>query len=382
MTEESIANMKKLHISQVDTIFANGSYPIEFLLYFKNHIKTENIRSALKKLSSAFWPIFGEYAAGIIHFEKYEEKACFDEEIIQQEFNFGETSRDTYKRYHKLIPPDHKKLFFIKIIQSKNGTIIIPKLNHLAGDGYSYFYFLSVLAELSRDHSVPFRRQIIRVLYKPHHHRTILRAFQFNGMAPEPLIQPEEPTLMVEKIPRESVREMIKSIGSNLNKPVSPNDILSAMVLKKSVEIQTEHIGDDFQLTIPIDVRNQIGAYGSKYFGNGLMFNIINFNKSDVGQSEVNQIAIRIRKSMPTVSTDNYLDYLKSIETIITRRQMDRLRPYDPEKGCLVTNLSKLPVTRLNFGTGNPDFIFPLTVGKNAAAVLADKANFILRLVY
>ena len=79
--------MKKNNISQVDTIFANGSYPIEFLIYYKNKLESRNIRSALKKLSSAFWPMFGEYRGGIIQFEKYIENKHFDETEIDQTFN-------------------------------------------------------------------------------------------------------------------------------------------------------------------------------------------------------------------------------------------------------------------------------------------------------
>ena len=85
---------------------------------------------------------------------------------------------------------------------------------------------------------------------------------------------------------------------------------------------------------------------------------------------------------MPEISTQSYKDYLQSLENIISKKQTDLLRPYDPETGCLVTNLSRLPANRLNFGSGNPDLIFPLTIGKNAASVLADDKNFILRLVY
>ena len=46
-----------------------------------------------------------------------------------------------------------------------------------------------------------------------------------------------------------------------------------------------------------------------------------------------------------------------------------------------MTNLSRLPVHNLNFGTGEADFIYPLTIEKNGAAILADKDNYLLRFV-
>jgi hypothetical protein len=377
-----ITTMKKINISQVDTLFANGGYPIEFLLYYKDKLKTEKIRAALNKLSPYFWPMFGEYDAGIIHFDKYSEKECFAEDVINQEFDPGETNKNIYEKYCHIIPSDLKKLFFLKIIQYKNGTILIPRLNHLAGDGYSYFYFLSVLAAISQDNYFPLKGYIIRTLYKPHHQRTILKKFQFNEIKLEPLQDKENLTIEFEEISRTLVRNFIKDVASDLDQQVSTNDILSAIVTKKSFEIQAAYLGDEFQLTIPIDVRRQIKEYGPKYFGNGIMFSVINFKTKDIEKSNINKIAIEIRKCMPAVNKERYIEYLNNLEAIIVKRQTDKLRPYDPKKGCLVTNLSKLPTTKLNFGTGNPDLLFPLTIGKNSAAVLADKDNFILRLVY
>ncbi len=57
-------------------------------------------------------------------------------------------------------------------------------------------------------------------------------------------------------------------------------------------------------------------------------------------------------------------------------------RPFDPARGCLVTNLSKMPAERLDFGTGGPAAIVPLTIEKNSAAILARGENFVLRYAY
>jgi hypothetical protein len=378
---EADTTMKKINISQVDTIFANGSYPIEFLLYYKNSLNTKEIRSVLNRLSSVFWPMFGEYDSGTIYFDKYNEKDCFDEDVVDQEFDKAEPSRNIYERYCRVNPSYLKKLFFLKIIQFRNGTILIPKMNHLAGDGYSYFYFLSALAELSQVTYVPSKKNISSI-NEPSHQRTILRGFIYNQTESESIPDKEEFNIEFEEIPRIMVRNIINNVASDLNQQVSGNDILSSMVTKKMVEINKEYFKDDFQLTIPIDVRRQIKEYGPKYFGNGLMFNAINFKRVDIEKLNVNEIAINIRKSMPYVTKESYIEYLGQIETILANRQTNKLRPYDPGCGCLVSNLSQLPVNKLNFGTGDPDFIFPLTIEKNSAAILSNKENFILRLAY
>ena len=209
--------MKKVNISQVDTIFANGSYPIEFLLYYENRLETEKIRSALKKLSSAFWPVFGEYDAGSIHFDKYSEKDCFDEEVINQEFDRRETNMNIYERYCRVNPSGLKKLFFLKVIQYRNGTLLIPKMNHLAGDGYSYFYFLSTLAAISRDTPPPFKKNLVSALGNPHHQRTILKEFQFNGFELEPLGDQGRFTIEFAEVSKSALRKVIKNVASDFN---------------------------------------------------------------------------------------------------------------------------------------------------------------------
>ena len=260
--------------------------------------------------------------------------------------------------------------------------MLIPRLNHLAGDGYSYFYFLSALAAMSQTNYVPFKKHIIQAFYKPHHQRNILKEFRFNESVAKSSPEKGAFTIEVEKISKKAIRAIIKNVASELNQRISTNDILSAMVVKKTLEIEKENFGNDFQLTIPIDIRRQIKEYGLKFFGNGIMVNEINFKSEDIIRWDVNNIAMGIRNSMPVITKELFVQFLADIETMITEGQTNKLRPYDPERGCLVTNLSKLPANKLNFGNGDPDFIFTLTVARNSAIILADQDNFILRFVY
>ena len=82
--------MKKLHISQVDALFENGSYPIEFLFFYKTGFSTKKLQSALKKLAKQFWPTFGEYREGEIIFNRYREEDFFDEETLGYDLDISE----------------------------------------------------------------------------------------------------------------------------------------------------------------------------------------------------------------------------------------------------------------------------------------------------
>lgn len=372
--------MKKINISQVDTAFVNGSYPIEFLFYYKNKISGKSIRRALRLMEPTFWPLFGRYDRGFIYAEKFQDYNFFTETVVKEKFEPEADNIDLWEKYHRVNAGLVDKLFSISILQFKNGTVIIPKMNHLAGDGYSYFYFLGLLAVLAQRSFIPFRRFVIRTLAAPHHNRTALKYFHFAKSKIEQPIRHSDYQIHFIKVPKDTVKEQIKTIRAEMKESVSTNDILSAMVIKSTFENQSGKLNEKFTLSIPIDVRRQVKKYGSKFFGNGLLFHHFNIDLNR--KPEIGRLAVELRRSMPLIDRNTYLCYLETLEAEIGAAEIHTLKPYDPETGCLITNLSRLPSNRLNFGTGNPDFIFPLTIGKNSAAILADQANYILRLVY
>lgn len=373
--------MKKIPISQVDSVFAGGLYPIEFLLYFSKPIGSKTIREALKKISSDFWPAFGNYRNGLLEFAEYREDEHFEETGIDGSFDQKQPADDIYQTYHRSIPSDRKTLFFLKMIQHNNGTVLIAKMNHLSGDGYSYFYLLSTLASVSRAGGIPFKKGIVRRLYKPHHNRTALREFRFEGTGFKPPEDDVHFETFLQKIPKSDVRTAVREIASQSNKKVSTNDVLSSIFVKNLLSVQSDRFGDNVQLTIPIDVRRHIKEYGPKFFGNGIWLHTHDFETEKITAEDFKEFAVRIRESMPAVTEESFAAYLKLLEDISSKENTFLLRPFNPERGCLVTNLSRLPVHRLNFGSGPPDFIYPLTIEKNSAGILSDRENFILRWV-
>jgi len=196
------------------------------------------------------------------------------------------------------------------------------------------------------------------------------------------LLQKDKFTIEFDEILRKDVHSIIKEVSSSDNLRISTNDILSAIAIKKVVGIQSKLLGEKVNLSIPIDVRPKVKEYGKRFFGNGIMLHTIKLKKEYIENSPTKEIAIKIRKSMPSVSKETYINYLTELEEIITEGKMDKFKPFDPKCGCLVTNISRLPADKLNFGTGGPEIIFPLTIEKNSTGILSKKENFILRLAY
>jgi hypothetical protein len=366
----------------VDALFSNGIYPIEFLFYYKRGLDTKRIRSALRKLSSDFWPLFGEYRDGVISFETYNETDCYEEMLADREFVAPASEKDQKDILSHYTLPDLKKLFFLRVIQFSNGTALIPKMNHLAGDGYSYFFFVSALAAVSKAALFAPKSSLMKLLLKPHHRRRVLRDFSFQGIERESFRQDGRFRIRLDTIGRTEVQSLVKRVFDTKNRRVSINDVLSAMAIKKLVSAQYEFFGAAVELTIPIDVRSRLKEYGQKFFGNGLMLHTIELEKKDVENLQIEDLAIQIRELMPSVSKQSYIEYLAQLERIISERKWGKFRPFNPGSGCLVTNISRLPTEKLDFGTGIPELVLPLTVAKNSTAIMAKDGDFILRFAF
>jgi hypothetical protein len=374
--------MKRINISQVDALFANGSYPIEFLFYFKTGLDTQKIRRALKKLSAVFWPVFGEYKEGIISFETYDEDEYYIEETVDGEFIIPPTEKEKWEAYSRFSLHDMRKLFRLKVTRFRNGVILVPRMYHLAGDGYSYFYFLSSLAGLTQQTLLPSPSSMMQRFFKPHHNRTILKDFSFRSIEWDASRRNTRFRLANVIVPRKDVDRMIREVSETHDFRISTNDILSARALKELHKKQREMGDETVELTIPIDVRRQVKEYGRRFFGNGIMLHTTKIEEKDIQNFPVDKLAMLIRKAMPLVSTQLYIDYLSRLEDILSEGKPEKFRPFDPDSGYLVTNISRLPTHKLDFGSGPPDFIFPFTGEKNAAAVMAGDENFILRYAF
>ncbi len=263
-----------------------------------------------------------------------------------------------------------------------NGTVLIPKMNHLVGDGYSYFYFLSVLAATAKSSFIPFKKYALRLATAPKIQRTVLKTFHFEKTKIQEPLEHSNCKIEIERVAKTDITQKIKKIKTESDVNVTANDFLSAMIYKKIVEKQNARVNDRFSLSIPMDVRRQVRELGLKFFGNGLMFHHLQMNTTEIKNMDPNELALQLRKSMPPVNKDSYIRYLTDLELSIEQSSTHSLKPYDPENGCLVTNLSRMPVNKIDFGSGAPDFVLLLTIGRNSTAILADKDDYLLRLIY
>ena len=211
--------------------------------------------------------------------------------------------------------------------------------------------------------------------------KLLYKKFRFNGI-PLPAPQHDDDTVESDEIPIGEVQSIIKGLRDQSDERISTNDVLSAMVLRKIIGSRRETWGDQIHLNIPIDVRHWIPEYGRRFVGNALQLHTLSLDTNIIMDTPIPKIAHSIRASMPTITRESYTTYLTELEEVIGRQHPDAFRPFDPEAGYLVTNLTRMPTNRLDFGSGPPTLIFPLTTGRHAAALMRKDDRYILRVAY
>jgi hypothetical protein len=373
--------MKQLLISQTDAFFVTGLYPIEFLLFYDAPIETNRLRNSLKRLYRSWWPLFGSYADGLIRSERFEDEALLDEEIRAEDFLIPASGAEFFKECREFSRPLLDRLFHLSIIRFRNGTMLIPKLNHLAGDGYSYFTFLAFFAAMTRGSQIPLRSAFLGMMVTPNHRRTVLKRFRMGVTPPSPAPESGNTRIEYEEIPVAEVQSVAGDLSDRMELRISANDVLSAMTLRKIAERQDDEGIATINLSIPIDVRRMVTEYGRRFIGNALQIHTLSFEREELLSAPIEQVIVKIRDSMPAITRESYRNYLTCQEERIERLDPDAFRPFNPDTGCLVTNLTRMPVERLDFGSGPPVLVYPLTTGRRAAALMRLENRFVIRTV-
>jgi hypothetical protein len=253
-------------------------------------------------------------------------------------------------------------------------------MNHLVGDGYSFFYLLSVLAATTKQAGKPFVPAIIRAFSRPKLKSSLHAKFHFSEKTREIDSSYEDLIVEVMEVGQSETREQAKKITEKIGMRISTNDMLCAQLLKLILQSKKQISGNRINLVIPVDMRRAAPELGQRFFGNGLILHRVSFDKKEVAKKEVEALAIKIREHFPKRDVKKYKEFLQSIENKINAKNLANLQLYDPEKEFLVTNLTRMPITRLDFGSGLPEIIVPLTRGRSGAAILAQNDKFILQL--
>lgn len=399
--------MKKIRLSPVDHLFTGtGAYPIEFLIKYPNRLDQKTLQKSLNRIVSLFWPLFGRI--------KNNKSKTFNLSWNGEKAKLGMTDltnnpmpdfKDPKTLSQFSLPVEsvpEKPLSAFHLYQLKEGSALVVNLSHCIVDGYSYFYFLSQWANLSRKFS--FKNLMERLLFRPNHNRELLTPPTFPK---EPVLKEEECfettgstfsqekrtfgwedcqwefyEFLIDDINREKEKiNLLHKSGSK--KKLSSNDILCAMLLKKLVE-EGRFFKEKARISSAFDYRRVLPKLGPKYFGNAVRAASFDIPTSEIQKSNLQDLALKFRKTTDSITIEKAWDSLAYFEGARLSNQggfdfIQSMHVSDPSCGLLITNLSRAPLPKLDFGTGSPDELVILTPAPRTAVVTKRGDSLIVR---
>jgi shikimate O-hydroxycinnamoyltransferase len=245
------------------------------------------------------------------------------------------------------------------LVQGTAGCRLAASMSHAVVDGFSFVSFLCSWARLARGlPGLPVSRQRIvpvpcaepvtpeRVLadcgafWRPGHKRSMAsglelhtRRFSFEQLAGE----------------RARVREA-RGVS------VSDNDLIAAQLWREFGAAAAGADGDS-NLTCPVDARPLCRQLGRAHLGCAITFATAALPVARVRDASLAELALGIRKAVSAVDEARVNASMSTFAGLCAQRgpgALDEVHLTHPERGLLVTNLSRLPLQELDFGAGPP----------------------------
>lgn len=373
--------MLKERLSPIDSLFLPNFVPIEFLLFFNYRIDSEKLRKAAETIEDIFWPAFSTISKGEISHKK--DAFTINEKTENEPLPSTNSRTLLTKKYtdNKFI--DKEPLLSIRIIQHKDGSLIIPKLNHAVGDAFSYLLLLKNLSNSYKENTYKETNRKSRYHLTsekpPIKHSRNLIDFNLAKDIRETTSRKEETGFHIKEISIQKLKEISSSALKKYGTHITENDILTAYSAKSIVKLTPLHFGKHICITTPVDIRRIIPDVGVNFFGNGLAFIESEITKDIILGCPIDFISAKIRQSKPAITEIWYRAYLKDLSKKLHSSPLP-LRPYNSDTGILTTNLSKIDFSRIDFGLGPPRTILPITCHQNLSIITKGSESYFINI--
>ncbi|NIM14971.1 MAG: hypothetical protein GTO45_23645 [Candidatus Aminicenantes bacterium] len=377
--------MNVFPLSPVDYIFTGvGSQPITFAFSYNQILDPGLLKKSLHETLNYF-PILRSKLVRIsetdYEFHISEEGLTFA--VLESEVNFEEAG--SIEQY--IIPVSSiagKPLTKITLTQTSGGSVLAVSVSHALVDGFSYFHFFSAWARICRGEPI----------IKPSLQRDVLLA-NFNKS--EKIITANDiytncglfygekrRELQSEPVHEErfflskdTIRSILEDTKNEPGISLTDNDIITALLWQKYIPLWSkENRNQKTYVTCPVDIRRVLSGLPRNYFGCALSFGTAAINFNGLLEASIGELAILVRNSIRKVKNDYILRSFGTLESLRKQKGLDAMEEIHlrhPHHGIIVTNLTRLPIRDLNFGSGAPlDFLSYVDVLAGAAVLPAE----------
>lgn len=361
-----------LLLSPIDSLFVGtGSYTIELLFHFPQGLDASRMRPALERVLEVYWPLrrtLGRGPDGRLAFVPSPHEVTLLETSSTEHVDHDADLGDLAPFIDSVRTFPGEALCKLQLTHVANGAVLGVSISHALTDGFSFFSFLHGWSQATLGATPP----------DVNHDR-----WRLAPTADAPPFTPEEferrigfawstrrrevalTDLRFER--RRYTRQLLErmvSEGSSINDAVCAD--LWKMIAERHFAATSE-----VSLTTPVDFRRLFDRAPKNYIGNAVVLARSTLPTRTLLDQDLATTARHIRRSFESVDITRCEDTLSFLDALGTRHgALEEVHVTHPDHGLLVTNLSRLPVQQLDFGTGAPARAFTFNRNPGTASIL------------
>jgi hypothetical protein len=364
--------MEQYPLSPVDHLFLGpGAQPITFAMSYASALDPEELRTGLERTLETF-PLVScrlarEGGTDLV-FRRADTAPVFEVHDSDRPFD---PDAGTSPYITPVRSVEGSPLAGFTLTRTPTGSVLAASISHAIVDGFSYFHFLSSWARICRgERFIPpsLDRSFLEQLRTPGESSDLLVScglFAGERRTDGQARRARRFTLSAEEVAA-IVEEARRSTGISLTE----NDILVAFLWKRSVSIND---GGERYVTCPVDFRRLLPGFPRAYFGCALAFATVSSTAEALANEPVGRLAVLVRDAVSAIKADRIRSSLLALDRYCAAygaEGMEKIHLRHPHRGLIVTNLTRMPIHDVNFGSGPPSDYVPYVELAGGAAII------------
>jgi hypothetical protein len=366
--------MDSIPLSPVDHLFLSpGSQPITFALSYAPTLDPEALRTGLEKTLEAFPLVSCRLArGGEADFVFRPAVSAPVLEVLESGVPF--TSAEGTSPYITPVRSvEGSPLAKFTLTRTPSGSVLAASISHAVVDGFSYFHFLSSWARICRrERSLPpsFDRTFFEHLSAPVETVDLLASCGLFAGERRAEAQSAVRRAVRSTLSAEDMKAIVDDARRSAGVSLTENDVLVAFLWKRFLSGKS---GGDSYVTCPVDFRQFLPGFPRTYFGCALAFATASLPAEELANAPVGRLAVLVRDAVASVKADRIQGSLGALDRYRAEhgaKGMERVHLRHPERGLIVTNLTRMPIHDVDFGSGPPIGYVPYVEISGGAAIV------------
>lgn len=359
--------MQSMPLAPVDYVFTGPmSCPITFAFAYRERLDPKRLEHGLAQLMAATPWLGGRLRVQSEHTCSYElmDQPRLTLEVARSHKAFAELTGNECVRVVK--SSDGQPLAHARLTHTPEGSVLALSLSHALVDGFSFFLAMSQWAAATRGERIsapPSARLLapseehVRAAMERLSEQTLLETSGMFWAEPRPEVR-SLPMPHSLQLSAQQLDALIEEAQRDVSTKLRQNDVITAW-LWRTFGSEWWSGGDDADvyMSCPVDVRRLLGAENRSAFGCNICGASVRASLRELQHAPLGELALRIQKSVVAVFADDWQARVAPLEALRRQhglRAAHRVHLRHPRRGMLVTNMSRLPLSELDFGTGAP----------------------------